>query len=146
MTLNHNPFASKLNELDAEYTQMISKLKLCFKGTHEEITQAKNDLWEACQEQEAQLEETITCGRSNAVTELATLQLHYFKEIRKDLEERIPRHLDAESRTTDTSRAEAMALFAEFAIDNAIQGMRYALHASLSAVELQIKAEEPASR
>lgn len=139
MPLNHNLFASKLNELDAEYTQMISKIKLCSKGTHEEVMQAQKALWDECMEQEARLEEAIASGRSQAVTELSALQLHYYREIRGVLEEKLPRYLDAMSKATDSSRAEAMALYAEFAIDSAIQSMRYALHAVFSAVELQMR-------
>lgn len=142
MPLNHNLFASKLSELDAEYTQMISKIKLCHKGTHEEILQTQKALWDECMEQETRLEEVIASGRSQAVTELSAMQLHYFREIRGVLEEKLPRYLDAMSKPTDNSRAEAMALYAEFAIDSAIQAMRYALHAAFSAVELQMSTAE----
>ena len=38
--------------------------------------------------------------------------------------------------------AEAMALYAEFAIDFAMQAMRYALITALSAMELQMQADE----
>lgn len=141
MPLNHNLFAPKLNELDAEYTQMISKIKLCHRGTLDEVIQAKDALWTACKAQETQLEEVISAGRSKAVAELSAMQLHYFQEVRIALEETIPQQLDAMRKDTETGRAEAMALYAEFAIDTAIQSMRYALHAALSAVELQLKAE-----
>jgi len=142
MTIDHNLFTSKLDELDAEYTQMISKLKLCYKGSAEDVHHAEEDLMKACRAQETELEMVISGSRSQAMTELAKLQLQYFQEIRSAVTEKLPLYLNAMSSPTDRSRAEAMALYAEFAIDNAIQSMRYALHAALSAVELQLKADQ----
>lgn len=144
MSLDHNPFASKLSELDSEYARMVSSIRLCHAASQAELASAKDALWKDCTAQEEQLEAAISAGRSMAVTELSDMQLHYFRQIREALQEKLPQYLDAYSRSNDASRAEAMALFAEFAIDNAIQGMHYALHAVLSAVELQMTAEETA--
>jgi len=145
MSIDHNMFTSKLNELDAEYTQMISKLKLCYKGTIEDIHRAGEELLKDCLAQESGLQDVISSGRSQAITELSKLQLQYFQEIRAAATEKIPQYLNDMSDLTGTSRAEATALYAEFAIDNAVQAMRYALHAMLFAVELQMKADQPRS-
>lgn len=143
MSIDHNLFASKLDELDAEYTQMLSKLKLCCRGTMEEICNTKAELLLECQAQEAKLKESISCGKSQAMTELSKLQLQYFQDIRTAVAEKIPLYLSTVHFPTDQSRAEAMALYAEFAIDTAVQSMRYALHAALSAVQLQLEADCP---
>ena len=143
MTIDHNMFASKLNELNAEYAQMIRKLKHCCKGTIEDIHRAGEELLKDCLAQESGLQDVISSGRSQAITELSKLQLQYFQEIRAAATEKIPQYLNDMSDLTGTSRAEATALYAEFAIDNAVQAMRYALHAMLFAVELQMKADQP---
>lgn len=143
MSPSHNLFASKLNELESEYAQMLARIQTCCEGTQEEIVQAKQALWEEYRAQETRLSEVISGGRSKAVTELSTLQLRYFQQLRSILEEKLPQYLDATSPPTDGSRAEAMALYAEFTIDNAIQSMRYALHAVFSSVELQMHTEGP---
>lgn len=44
--------------------------------------------------------------------------------------------------SSSRDRAEAMTLYAEFAIDFAVQTMRYALIAALGALELQMRADE----
>lgn len=142
MSIDHNLFTSKLNELDAEYTQMLSRLKLCYKGTMEEICDAKEELLRDCKAQESGLEEAISSSKSQAMLELSKLQLQYFQESRIAVTEKLPQYLNAMNFPTDRSRAEAMALHAEFAIDNAVQSMRYALHAALSAVELQLEADQ----
>jgi len=141
MPLAHNQFVSKLNELETGYAQMISRIQSCHQENPEEINQAKKSIMEECLAQEAELEEIISGGRSTALTELSAMQLHYFQEIRSVLETKLPQYLDSMSVPTAGSRAEAMALYAEFAVDNALQSMRYALHAVYSAVELQMKAE-----
>lgn len=145
MPLAHNQFASKLNELEAGYTQMISRIQSCHKGSLEDIAQAKKSIMDECLAQETELEEIISSGRSTALTELSAMQLRYFREIRSLSENKIPQYLDAMSVPSNNSRAEAMALYAEFAIDNALQSMRYALHAVFSAVELQLKEEATGS-
>ena len=40
-------------------------------------------------------------------------------------------------------RAEAVSLYAEFAIDYALQTIQYALISALSAMEMQLDADEP---
>lgn len=45
--------------------------------------------------------------------------------------------------TVPRTRAEAVSLYAEFAIDYALQTIQYALISALSAMEMQLDADEP---
>src|SRR5699024_12162644 len=53
----------------------------------------------------------------------------------------LPNEMRVRNQSDAEDRAEAMSLYAEYAIDFATQAMRYALIASLSAIVLQQKAE-----
>lgn len=144
MTHDHNQFISKLNELEFEYRQMIDRIRSCHQGTHEEIAQVQESLVNECREYETRLSEAAVSGRSKAVRELSAVHLGYFRDIRTEWEEKIPQYLNTTDKPEDACRAEAMALYAEFAIDNAIQAIRYAMYAAFSTVDMQRKADEAA--
>lgn len=64
------------------------------------------------------------------------------KKIKKFLEQDLPDYLHGESSSAAEDNAEALALYAEYAIDYAAQSMRYALIAALKAIDLQISSEK----
>ena len=81
-------------------------------------------------------------SRSPAVAALADAQLHYFETVKRILEQDLPDYLHCESSPAAEDNAEALALYAEYAIDYAAQSMRYALIAALKAIDLQISSEK----
>ena len=64
------------------------------------------------------------------------------KKIKKFLEQDLPDYLHCESSSAAEDNAEALALYAEYAIDYAAQSMRYALIAALKAIDLQMSSEK----
>ena len=81
-------------------------------------------------------------SRSPAVAALSDAQLSYFQKAKELLETELPEYLSSEAGTPAESRMEAAALCTEYAIDFAVQSMRYALVAALKAIDLQMSAEE----
>ena len=81
-------------------------------------------------------------SRSPAVAALSDAQLSYFQKAKELLETELPEYLSSEAGTPAESCMEAAALYTEYAIDFAVQSMRYALVAALKAIDLQMSAEE----
>lgn len=73
--------------------------------------------------------------------ELAGVQRDYSKRMEELLRDRLPRLMHGEEDPQE-ERAEAAALFAEYAIDFAAQGVRSALLAALAAMDQQMNCEE----
>ena len=72
---------------------------------------------------------------------LAQAQLEFAAHAEQILTDDLPNEMRVRNQSDAEDRAEAMSLYAEYAIDFATQAMRYALIASLSAIVLQQKAE-----
>ena len=89
----------------------------------------------------AVLEQSAEGCRSPAVAELAGVQRDYSKRMEELLRDRLPRLMHGEEDPQE-ERAEAAALFAEYAIDFAAQGVRSALLAALAAMDQQMNCEE----
>ena len=81
-------------------------------------------------------------SRSPAVAALANAQLEYVRTVRKILEQELPDYLRSEASNASENKAEAAALYGEYAIDFAVQSTRYALIAVLKAMDLQMSVEE----
>lgn len=79
--------------------------------------------------------------RSPAVAELAGVQRDYSKRMEELLRDRLPRLMHGEEDPQE-ERAEAAALFAEYAIDFAAQGVRSACWRPLAAMDQQMNCEE----
>ena len=69
------------------------------------------------------------------------IQRDYSKRMEELLRDRLPRLMHGEEDPQE-ERAEAAALFAEYAIDFAAQGVRSALLAALAAMDQQMNCEE----
>lgn len=105
----------------------------------EELQTAKK---EYCQHFEA-LQKSIEGCRSQAVAELARAQIACSREMESLLKDgRLERYLHSEKSSPAEDQAEAVTLYAEYAIDYAIQSMLYALVAALFAADLQMSTEE----
>lgn len=142
MKLNEGMFAIKLYELEQRYGRMQSRLRLCQQEDHLKIRQELQKAMDEYEENELLLRKNVEGSRSPAVAALAGVQLEYYKTVRKILEQELPEYLHSETSNTPENKVEAAALYAEYAIDFAVQSTRYALIAVLKALDLQMDAEE----
>lgn len=146
MKINEGMFAVKLYELEREYGRMQSRLRLCQQDNHQKIRQELQRVTEEYQEDELLLLNNVENSRSPAVAALADAQLDYSRRAEKILEQELPEYLQDEDGSAPEEgaehQAEAAALYAEYAIDFAVQSMRYALMTALKAMDMQMDSEE----
>ena len=146
MKLSEGMFAVKLYELEREYGRMKSRLRLCQQDNHQKIRQELQRVTEEYQEDELLLLNNVENSRSPAVAALADAQLDYSRRAEKILEQELPEYLQDEDGSAPEEgaehQAEAAALYAEYAIDFAVQSMRYALMTALKAMDMQMDSEE----
>ena len=88
------------------------------------------------------LQKSAENSRSPAVAELSRAQLEYSWKMEQLLKGELEKEMHSEGNSLPEDKAEAITLYSEYALDLASQAMRYALIASLSAMDLQLKAEE----
>ena len=136
MKLKEEIFAIKLYELEEQFGKMQSRLHICQKQDHSKIKQQLQDALDEYQENEHLLKKSVESSRSSVVASLADAQQEYLQRANEILE----KQLAAQPALED--KAEATALYAEYAIDFAIQAMRNALIAAMKAIDVQIEIEE----
>lgn len=146
MKLCEGMFAIKLYELEQQYGLMQSRLRLCQCEEHPKIQQDLHKAIDEYMENEFLLQKSVDSCRSPAIAALAGAQLDYYKAARKILEQELPNYLCSEASTASEDKTEAAALYGEYAIDFAVQSMRYALIAALKAMDLQMSEEEQQER
>lgn len=122
-------FSAKLREMEREYGTLQMELRRLETGW-EDGPRELDRIWRAYQAQLTHLEQTARSCRTPAMAQLADLQREYEQKMEQMLRRSLAQD-DAERRT------ESAALYAEYAMDFAIQAMRYALMAALSAVQLE---------
>ena len=146
MKLSEGMFAVKLYELERQYGRMQSRLRLCQQDDHQKIRQELQRVMEEYQEDELLLLNNVENSRSPAVAALAGAQLDYSRRAEEILEQELPEYIQDEDGSAPEEgakhQAEAAALYAEYAIDFAVQSMRYALMTALKAMDMQMDSEE----
>lgn len=138
MELSQGIFAIKLYELEQQYGQMQSRLRLCQQQAHEKIRQELQQIMDDYQQTAFLLQKSVEASRSPAIAALSEAQLTYCQKTQELMKREMPAYLHSESSTTTEDNAKAMMLYAEYAIDFATQAMRYALLAALKAIDLQM--------
>lgn len=136
MEQEHGIFAVKVRELEQEYRQLHNQLELFQGKDAEQIHQQRERLREEYHRYDRFLDQTVQSCRCPTMARLAELQ--------RDYERQAEQLLSAHTLVGDMgsqNQAEAMTLYAEFAMDAATQAMRYALVCALHAMELQIQAD-----
>ena len=141
MKTQNGIFAYKLCELEEEYGRLQSRIYLFQSKDEAQVQKELDQLRDEGQEHQLLLDERIRASRSPAVAALAQAQLEFGRRVEQVLHEELPDEMRGRNQTSAEDQAEAMSLFAEYAIDFATQSMRYALIAALSAIALQRKAE-----
>ena len=146
MGLKEGIFAIKLCELEQEYGRLQSRIRLFEEKDTAQIQGEVSQLQDEYQERKLLLDERVRSSRSSAVAELSKAQLEYGQRAERILNEELPNEMRGRNQSCAEDQAEAMALYAEYAIDFATQVMRQALAAALSAVVLQQRAEQEAQQ
>ena len=136
MGLKQGIFAVKLCELEREYGRLQSRIHLLQAKEPTQVQEELERLLDEYRERKYLLDERVP-----AVAALAQAQLEFAAHAEQILTDDLPNEMRGRNQSDAEDRAEAMSLYAEYAIDFATQAMRYALIASLSAIVLQQKAE-----
>ena len=131
-------FTSKLFELERRNAQMNSRLKGSQQESQEDIQKKYRQVLQEFKEHNFRLQTEISSGRSPAVSALARLQLNCFRSCENLLAQELPAYLHNDAGSRQEDEAEAFALYAEYAMDFAVQSMRYALMAALQAMDMQM--------
>lgn len=142
MKIKEGMFAVKLYELEQQYGRMQSRLQLCQQDDHQKIRRELQRATEEYQEDELLLKKNVENSRSPAVAALAEAQLEYSRRVKEIYDRELPEYFQEEAGTDQENQAEATALYAEYAIDFAVQSMRYALMTTLKAMDAQMDTEE----
>ena len=136
MRINKGIFAIKLYEMQRQYALLQSRLELCQWEDHEKLCHSIENLRDACRENEVMLQNSARSSKSPFLAELARAQLSYNEEATRDVMAAMASCQNVQE------QAEAIALYAEFAIDFAGQAMNQALLAAMYAADAQLIAEE----
>ena len=142
MSLNQEIFAVKLCELEREYVKLHSKIRVCGQQEEEKIREQLQKAVDEYKEHSLILQKNVEGSRSKAVTELANAQLEYSKRMEELLNKDLTKFFCTEKASAKQAQAEAATLYAEYAIDFAVESMQYALIAALTATDLQISTEK----
>ena len=141
MQTHNEIFAVKLRELESQYSCLHSRLELCRCADHQQVRELLRDVLAECRENTRALKRSAQRSRSPAAAELADAQRAYTGRVEDIIRGEMPR-LTREARAPEEEEAEAAALCAEYAMDFAVESMRCALAAALTAVDLQMCCEE----
>lgn len=142
MNFNQELFDIKLSEMEKQYERIQKRIHICEQKNQKEIRKELQKALDEYHKQSLMLKKNISSGRSPAVKELSRILLECGKKMETLLKDgEMEKYLHCEKNSPFEDKAEATALYAEYAIDYAIQTMQYALIVSLLAMDLQINTE-----
>ena len=125
---------------------MQSEIRLFQERDETQLREELARLRDEHQEHQLLLDERVRAGRSPSAAALSEAQLEHSRRAERILAHDLPEEMRGRNHSSAWDRAEAMSLYAEYAIDFATQAMRQALAAALSAMELQQRAEQEAQK
>jgi len=129
-------FTAKLQEIEEEYCRMKDRLKVCQQKDREELETELEKIKEECMKSNIDLEKAAQNSHFAYSSEMARTQLLYKRRLELDIHRMIVNYNDSEE------KAEAMALYAEYAMDFAKYAANYALMATMLAIDMQMRVEE----
>ena len=135
-------FSAKLSELEEEYVRLQNRIRLFQEKDERQILEELRRLQKEGRQRQRLLNDRIRSSRSPSAASLARAQLDYEKQAEKILTDKLPNEMRGTNQTWAQDQAEAMSLYAEYAIDFAVQAVDRALCTSLSALVLQKQAED----
>ena len=143
MKTNQDIFTAKLHELEQQYECLRKRLEICNAQSHRQIHRELESARQEYNSLELRLKQIVKNSRSPAVSSLAKVQLEYSQKTERLLKNQITADLHSDANTPGEDREEASALYAEYAIDFASMAVKYALLASLSALDMQTEPNKP---
>ena len=143
MKTNQDIFTAKLHELEQQYECLRKRLEICNAQIHRQIHRELESAKQEYNSLELRLKQIVKNSRSPAVSSLAKVQLEYSQKTERLLKDQITADLHSDANTPGEDREEASALYAEYAIDFASMAVKYALLASLSALDMQTEPNKP---
>ena len=143
MKTNQDIFTAKLHELEQQYECLRKRLEICNAQSHRQIHRELESARQEYNSLELRLKQIVKNSRSPAVSSLAKVQLEYSQKTERLLKDQITADLHSDANTPGEDREEASALYAEYAIDFASMAVKYALRASLSALDMQTEPNKP---
>lgn len=143
MKANQDIFTAKLHELEQQYECLRKRLEICNAQSHRQIHRELESARQEYNSLELRLKQIVKNSRSPAVSSLAKVQLEYSQKTERLLKDQITADLHSDVNTPGEDREEASALYAEYAIDFASMAVKYALLASLSALDMQTEPNKP---
>lgn len=135
-------FAMKLGELEYQYERTLNCLRLYQTEDHAKIRKELEQVFGEYRDAERLLQKAVNTSRSPAVAALSGAQLDYDRRVRRILYEELPGYFHAEDDSISADQIEAISLYGEYAIDFAVQAMRYALLSALAAIDAQMSLDE----
>lgn len=143
MKAHQDIFTAKLHELEQQYECLRKRLEICNTQSHRQIHRELESARQEYNSLELRLKQIVKNSRSPAVSSLAKVQLEYSQKTERLLKDQITADLHSDANTRGEDREEASALYAEYAIDFASMAVKYALLASLSALDMQTEPNKP---
>ena len=137
MGLKQGIFAVKLCELEREYGRLQSRIHLLQAKEPTQVQEELERLLDEYRERKYLLDERVQASRSPVVAALAQAQLEFAAHAEQILTDDLPNEMRGRNQSDAEDRAEAMSLYAEYAIDFAVQAVSQAMLAALSALVLQ---------
>ena len=127
-------FSVKLYEMEQQYGKLQSRIQLCQSKDHERISEEIRQMEDEEAETSLLLQKRIKGSGYPAAARLAQAMFTYENSVKEILREAENGNYSREHRKTGDP--EPAILYAEYAADFATQSMRYALRASIQALEL----------
>lgn len=127
----------KLAEMEKQYGLLYARTAAAQRQDAHQVRQTLRRLEEEMAKSDAMLAHSVARSHSPAVRALSEAQLHYCREMK-----RLSATLEEQMHGGAQGKAEAAALYAEYALDFATQSARFALAAALRAIEVQKRMEE----
>ena len=131
MEQHKNIFYSKMKEMDENYERFRS-LIFHVQDHSESLGTSISSLKNEINQTTLILRDTVSCSRSPALSMLAGIHLNYCEQM-ESLRSTLSRYMGE----TRHDQAEALALYAENAMDFAAQAVRFALLVALEAIDIQ---------
>ena len=130
----HEILSVKLYELDKKIGQVHSRIQMSEAASHEQIRATVKKLREECTENELVLRSKLQYSKAAVVAELS--------EAYNRIEQVIQRQKEKIKNTDDEFSVEEKILFAEYALDFAMQAANQALLVSMEALDAHMSQQE----
>lgn len=141
MELHHGVLASKLCELEQQFGRLQTRIQVCQNMDLPQIQSELKAMIAESNENETLLKTRLAASRLPAMEALSEAQLEYCRKADDILRKQLLPDLCASAQRRPEGKAEAAALYAEYAIDHSIQTMRHAMVSAFTAIEAQLRAE-----